>query len=409
MKLKIAIVINSFPKLSETFVLNQITGLMDLGHSVDIYSRAHPIRPIEKESHGDVIKYKLLNKTYYLDKISRSYLLRIFQGVLIIARNLKNFVVVIRSLNIFKYGKDALTLNLLFRIEPFLGKSYDIIQCHFGPSGNFGVILKEMGIGKRLVTMFHGYDIRLGIKNKGEIYRELFLSGDCFLANSLYSYKNLLQFGANPRKVFHHSVGVDIGRFSLRSNFSEFGKRNSIIILTVARLSEEKGLKWAIKAIRKLLDRNPEFDVKYCIVGDGPQYTELKKLSQKLGLEKKVFFLGGMKQTEVIQEIHKADIFLLPSIEEAFGLVLLEAQAAGLPVIATSVGSVADAIKDNQSGFIIPSGDDEAIADKLTYLIKNKELWPSMGKIGREFVKSNYDNKHLTVRLVEIYRELIGK
>jgi colanic acid/amylovoran biosynthesis glycosyltransferase len=254
--------------------------------------------------------------------------------------------------------------------------------------------------------MFHGYDIREGIGKSKEIYKQLFNYGDCFLAISNYNYKNLVQFGVNPDKIIFHPVGIEINKFPFK--WQEKNKISSpIIVLTVARLVEEKGLEYSIMAINEILKKNPNLALKYYIVGEGPLEESLKKLVKKLKLEDAVKCLGSMDQVQVAKEMLKAHIFLLPSIAEALPVVLMEAQAVGLPVIATNVGGVAEVIVDGKSGFLVPERDVNALTEKLGYLIKHPELWLEMGAYGRQFIEEDYNIEKLNHRLFKIYQNLI--
>lgn len=403
--MKIAVIVKEFPTLSETFILNQITGLIDLGHEIEIFSR---MKPTTEKLHSDIISYELLDRTYYPDVIPGNKLIRVLRAFKLLVRNLhKSPWMLLSSLNVLKYGKESLSLNMFYAVIPFAGKRYDIIKCHFGPNGNFGAMLKKMNIGLKLVTMFHGHDIRKGLQEGGNIYRPLFDVGDCFLANSDYSYENLISFGVDPQKVILHPGGIYLHRFPYREKGTESASSEPIMILTVARLVHEKGLEYGIQAVKKLLEKNPKLCLRYHIVGAGPLEKQLKNLVHELKLKEIVYLLGGMLQEDVIREMQNAHIFVLPSVEEALGVVLMEAQAIGLPVVATSTGSVDKVIKDGESGYIVPVKNADALADKLMYLIEHQEIWPQMGRAGRKFIEENYNIKILNKQLEDIYQKLL--
>jgi colanic acid/amylovoran biosynthesis glycosyltransferase len=349
-----------------------------------------------------------MGKVNYLT-FPKSKIKRFLKAIYLIMINVyKNPFKILNALNIFKYGKKASSLSLLYILIPFLNKKFDILQCHFGSSGNIGAFLKELGIKGKLVTMFHGYDIRDGIEQGGKIYNRLLNYGDCFLVISNYNYKNLVRFGVKTEKLVFHPVGVEIDKFP----FKRKGRNNlpsPIVILTVARLVEEKGLKYSITAIKEVLMKNSDLRLKYYIVGEGVLKESLINLVKKLKLGDIVKFLGSKDQLQVAKEMSMAHIFLLPSISEALPVVLMEAQAIGLPIIATDVGSVAEAIVDGRSGFLVPSRDVNALVEKIEYLIEHPELWPKMGRYGRKFIEENYDIKKLNQRLLEIYQNLIKR
>ena len=198
----------------------------------------------------------------------------------------------------------------------------DILFCHFGTMGNRVAFLKKLGLAGPLVTMFHGYDIRLGIEKGGEIYKELFDVGQRFLAISEYNKRHLLDFGVPPHKLVVHPVGVNVDEFFLSNKKVD----EKVKILTVARLVPEKGLEYAIQAISELVKKNPGFHVQYNIIGEGPLEDSLKRTVAKHGLDKMVHFLGAETQDEVKQYLAKSNIFLLSSVAEALPVCLMEAQ-----------------------------------------------------------------------------------
>jgi len=406
--MRVAFIINPFPNLSETFVLNQITGLLDQGHEVDIFANSNPN---QEKVHPDVEAYALMERTHYFN-MPANKVKRVLKALgLLIANFHKAPVRLLKSLNVFKYGRDALSLRLLYALVAFLGREqdYDIIHCHFGPNGNLGARLKQLGVQGKLVTTFHGYDTRLGIEKGGHIYQNLFENGDCFIAVSDYNYKNLINFGLDRKKIIYHPVGIDPDKFIYEWQSEPAKDTKPIKVLTIARLVEEKGLQYGIQAIRKLLGQNPELTLEYNIIGDGPLKGSLEGLIQELMLGKFVHLLGPQAQKQVVQALQQSHIFLLPSVAESFGVVLLEAQAVGLPVVATSVGSTYGAIIDGKSGFLVPERHVDALTEKLQYLIKHPELWPEMGRAGRRFVQEHYGIKKLNRRLVEIYEALLAR
>jgi colanic acid/amylovoran biosynthesis glycosyltransferase len=172
-------------------------------------------------------------------------------------------------------------------------------------------------------------------------------------------------------------------------------------------LVEEKALQYAIKAIGKLIEEHPGYNIEYRIIGDGPLKNSLNDIVVRFGLNNHIKFLGAMDQEEVIKNLMDSDIFLLSSVAEALPVVLMEAQAIGLPVVTTGVGSISEIVLDNISGFIVPAGDMEAIKKKIAYLIEHTERWPEMGRAGRANVESKYDVNILNKKLEKIYKGLI--
>jgi len=404
--MKIAFIVTDFPKLSETFILNQITGLLELGHEVEIFAFYNPK---EKKVHDDVEKYRLMERVHYFN-IPDSMIKRVLKAIFLIITNFhKSPIKILKSLNVFKYGKKALSLKLLYVVVPFLGKKFDIIHCHFGPNGIIGAYLKEGGINSKLITTFHGYDMSMFISNHGEdIYKILFLKGDLFMPISEHWKKKLIEMGCEEGKIIVHRMGIDVEKFE----FSERRKTGTIKILSVGRLVEKKGHEYAIKALAKVVNKNGK-DIIYRIVGDGPLKDKLMSLAEELRIEDCVKFMGNVEDEELLKLYKESHIFILPSVtasdgdQEGIPVVFMEAQAMGLPVISTYHSGIPEVVIDGKSGFLVPEKDVDALAEKMEFLVEHPELWSEMGGYGREFVEKHYDVRRLNKRLVEIYRNLI--
>jgi len=404
--MKIAFLVPSFPALSETFILNQIIGLLDRGYEVDIFAK---FNPGEKKTHPDIEKYNIMKRVYYIKVPGRTKRLK---DVLyfILTNFYKNPMPILKSVNILKYGRKALNLSLLYTVIPFLKKEYDIIHCHFGPIGLFGAFLKEIGIKSRLVTTFHGFDVNSFPSQEGsEVYNDLFSRGDIFTANTYFTKQRLMWLGCDQSKIEILPVGLRISKFKFFPR--GISKEGSIKILTVGRLVEKKGHKYAINAIANIISKYK--NIKYIIAGDGPLRRDLEFQVESLGVSNYVEFLGAVDEDEVLKLYQQAHIFILPSVTASDGdmegqaLVLQEAQASGLPVISTFHNGIPEGVLDGKSGFLVPEKDVDALADRLEYLIEHPEIWPKMGREGRKFVEDKYDIQKLNGRLVEIYKRLI--
>ena len=413
--MRIAFIVNSFPVLPETFILNQIIGLIDLGHEVDIYSMTIPN---QGKIHSDVMKYNLLDRTYYSKNIPDNKLKRLLHAFYLITANFhKNPLSILKALNFFKYGKETLSLRIFYLILPFLEeKKYDIIHCHFGPNGNIGVLIRKLGIIEgKIVTSFHGYDVNLiSIVNQDDYYTQLFKYGDLFTVNTKFTKKRVLRLGGDFKKIYILPVGLNLDKFSYRENVLKAGEE-VIRILTVARLVEKKGIEYSIRAVAEVINKQSNCKIEYKIVGEGSLKDELKTLILELGMKDKIKLLGWCDQDEVRKLFYKSHIFILSSVtaengdQEGQGLVLQEAQAVGMPVISTLHNGIPEGVQNGKSGFLVPERDVDALAEKLEYLILHPEVWPKMGRAGRKYVEEHYDIKKLNQRLVKIYEDLLSE
>jgi colanic acid/amylovoran biosynthesis glycosyltransferase len=407
--MKIAFILSAFPALSETFILNQITGLIDLGHDVKIFAL---INPGEKKVHSDVDAYHLMERVYYAD-LPRNRIKRVLHAFRLLLVNFHRAPIsLLKALNFFKYGTQAMSLSLFYTFISFLkaGTAYDIIHCHFGPNGNTGVMLRELGIRGKIVTSFHGYDISMFVKQEGSnAYRELFRQGDLFTANSNHTKGRLITAGCPEHKIQKLPVGLDINRFSYKPREQVTGQKTKIG--TIARLVEKKGVEYSIKAAAQVMRKHPE--IEYRIVGDGPLRESLEQLVGELGCSEKIRFLGWLDSDEVIRFMDELHIFMLTSVtarsgdQEGQGLVLQEAQAMGIPVLATLHNGLPEGVIDGGSGFLVPERDVDALAEKLEYLIDHPERWAEMGWTGRKFVEDKYDIVRLNRQLEDIYKKCV--
>jgi len=408
--MKIAFIVDKFPVLSETFILNQITGLIDSGHEVDIYA----IRPVDKSKvHPDVEKYQLLERTHYQSLLPDNYLWRFCKSIGLILTNFhKSPLVVLRSLNLFKYGKIAASLRLLYSTTRLLkAQPYDIIHCQFGILGLEGMILRDIGaIQGKLITSFRGYDISWFVQEYGEdVYNSLFVKGEFFLANCEFFRQKAINLGCDETKIVVHGSGIDCSRFPFQLRYPH--PDGKIRLATTGRLIEKKGIEYGIRAIAQVVKNYS--NIEYNIIGDGYLKDELQQLINSLNLADKVKLLGWKNQPEIIEILNQSHIFMAPCVtakdgnQDAPVNTLKEAMLMGLPVIATHHGGIPELVKDGISGFLVPERNADAIAEKLTYLIQHPEIWSSMGQAGRSYVESHYDMNKLNDELVQIYQQVI--
>ena len=345
----------------------------------------------------------------------RNKLLRLVKALGLFTKNLfKNPLPLLKSLNVLRLGRDAASLNAFYRTLIFLNEGShecDIVHCHFGPNGDLGALLKSVGaVRGKVVTTFHGYDLSNYLRAKGSnAYDSLFRTGDLFLPISERWKEELVELGCNENKIVVHRMGVDLGSFAFSPR--QLRDDGRIQLLTVARLVEKKGVRYGIQAVAKLLDQYQR--IEYRIVGDGPLKDDIGRLIDELGIGDRVKLLGWKRQAETIELMKEAHIFLAPSVtggdggQEGIPVALMEALAQGLPVVSTQHGGIPELIQDGKSGFLVPERDVDALARKLEYLIQHPEIWPEMGRAGRDYVEMYYDIDKLNDRLVGLFQRLL--
>lgn len=410
--MRIAFVVGRFPVLSEAFILNQITGLIDRGHQVDIYALegfSH-----EEKFHPDVEKYGLLDRAFYAPQIPDNYVWRSLKALgLLIRHAAKDPQMCIKALNIFKYGKRAASLRTLYTTIPFLqSQPYDIVHCQFGTYALQILGVHQIGaVQGKFISAFRGYDISWYVKEKGEdVYNELLEYADFFLTNCNFFRRRVIGLGCEPQKIVVHGSGINCSRFTFKPrSLPEDGR---IRIATTGRLIEKKGIEYAIRAVAKLVKTYPNLE--FNIIGDGYLRESFEQLIQELGVADTIKLLGWRQQQELIEILDRSHIFVAPSVTAADGNqdapvnTLKEAMAMGLPVIGTFHGGIPELIEDGISGHLVPERDADAIATKLADLIEHAHNWPAMGQAGRKYVEQHYDMNQLNDELVEVYEQLIN-
>ena len=183
-------------------------------------------------------------------------------------------------------------------------------------------------------------------------------------------------------KIVH--CGVDPEKYG-QTPRTTFGKH----IVFVGRLDAIKGVPLLLDAIAALRDRHP--DMRVSIVGDGPHRTQLEAQAARLGLGEMAHFLGYRSQDEVAELLTDADMLVLPSFAEGVPVVLMEAMAARLPVIASQVAGVGELVEDGVSGHLIPAGDTQSLIARMDHLLSDPAVCAKMGATGREKVVADFD------------------
>lgn len=210
------------------------------------------------------------------------------------------------------------------------------------------------------------------------IYQPLVLTMQ--IANRIIAVSNATAefcrgLGVYDRKIKVIMNGVDPSKFNpadgscMRTRL-DLGAEP--LVVTAIRLVKRKGAEHLVTAFSKVLQRVP--DAKLVIAGGGPEAANLHALMKKLGIENSTFMLGTLSREQVIKLIAAADIFVLPSLMESFGLVLLEAMAAGVPIVCTRAGGVPEIVENEINGLMVPPADADALADAILRVLDDREL-----------------------------------
>jgi len=229
---------------------------------------------------------------------------------------------------------------------------------------------------------------------QAQMMDSVYRKNDCIIAVSTAVKQYLSKIKVNKSKVVVIHNGFDPIDYKRTS-----GKREDIIIGTVGSLNPMKGQKYLISALPEILKKYP--NVRLEIVGEGPEKDNLITEARRLNVSKRVALLG--MKTDLDEYYSRWRVFALPSVSETFGLVILEAMSAGLPVVATKSGGVADIIKDKMNGLLVERNNPTVLAKAIIQVLDNPELAENLTKNASKELP-NFSWKVAIEKLEEIYK-----
>ena len=198
---------------------------------------------------------------------------------------------------------------------------------------------------------------------------------------------------------------VPLHRFPGYTDFELFDdatetSRSDTRVLSVGALYPVKGFDTLIRAMKQVTSKRPEATLH--LAGDGPMKRALREHAAHLGVEASLRLLGSLSPTDLRKEYRSARLFVLPSLSEGLGRVVWEAMACGLPVVASDVGGIPELVENEQTGFLVPPGDEDAVAERILWLFEHPREAEAMGARGKQSAKNLYS----TESYIEGYRAL---
>ncbi len=295
---------------------------------------------------------------------------------------------------------------------------FDLIHAHVAlPDGHAAYCLKK-GFPVPTVVTIHGQDFQSTL-HKGPARRkrlqEVLLGIDSVITVST-KLKNLVKDEPYYPKIQVINNGIhlaeidraEVGSFRSEGVDPVHKKRESqdqITLLSVSNLKKTKGIDLNLQALASLVKTYP--NLTYRIVGDGEERKSLEALAESLDLGNHVFFLGKLPHREALQEMAQADIFCLPSWQEGFGVVYIEAMALGIPVIGVKGEGIEDVIDPGANGLLVRPHEVEDLAEALESLLKSPDYARKLAVAGRATVLAGFTWEHNAARTIELYRSLL--
>lgn len=286
---------------------------------------------------------------------------------------------------------------------------FDIIHAHVAlPDGFAGMMVKKE-YKKPLVVTVHGADLHVTVYRSAACRKALlkvFKEADKVVTVSTRLKKIFQDDFRISEKVAVINNGISPDNITTKNANLASTHAGSKIILSVSHLIASKGLDLNIKAMSQLIGKYS--NLKYLVIGAGPEINSLRRLAHDLNLDRQIEFLGELPHDKVMQYMAIADIFSLPSWREGFGIVYLEAMAHGKPVIACEGEGIADVIENNKTGLLVKPKDVESLAQALDFLLSNPEKTIEVGERSRKLVLENYTWENNARRYIEIYHEVLA-
>lgn len=296
-----------------------------------------------------------------------------------------------------------------------LARANDVTHLHCGrvlPEGWLAWLLKTW-TGRSYSCYVHGEDVETAATSRelSWMVRRVLGGADRLICNSHNSARLLREnWGVPDGKIVVLHPGVDATRFVPAERSPEvrreLGWGDRPVLMTVGRLQQRKGHDMLIRALPAIRAVHP--DVLYVIVGTGEERESLERLAADLGVTDHVSFLGGTDDETMIRCYQQCDLFVLPNRAvgrdiEGFGIVLLEAQACGRPVIAGDSGGTAETMEPGVTGFVVDCTRPEPLEETIVRLLVDPETRDRMGRAGRERIESRFDWMQLAGAAGELF------
>ena len=307
-------------------------------------------------------------------------------------------------------------LSVLWRLYRLLKKNdFDVVHTHLFRADIFGPILSRMAGVPKVVTTIH---------NTERFFKYLLIK---FVLNVVNDYVHQViaisravktylvkEVGFDPGKICVVYYGIDVNNETYASSdqkMNSMALRNltrqklnlpakAVIIGTVGRLSRQKGHPYLLEAFAKIHKKCPE--TRLLIVGHDDQRLgpKLESLATQMGIREKVWFTGYLDGREAMKAM---DLFVLPSLWEGFGLVLLEAIAMELPIIATNVTAIPEIVLHEETGLLVPPSDSDALANAIQLLLESPEDARLFAYRGRKYVQQTFSIERMVKATTALY------
>ena len=298
------------------------------------------------------------------------------------------------------------SLQEIALINSFKKNQIDVVLAEFGDTGHKAVkICKELKLP--LIVHFHGYDASIFEIIKGNNnYKEVFETASFVVVVSKKMYQDFVKLGCPVQKLIYNVYGPDDEFFNVQPSYSKQQ------FISIGRFVDKKAPYYLILSFLKVIKKFPE--AKLIMAGDGDLLDICKNLVRYFKQDANISFIGVISPEEYRKYLNESLAFVQHSVmaengnSEGTPVAILEASAAGLPVISTSHAGIPDVIINGETGLLVEEHDVDGMADKMIQLLTNNKLAKNLGKNGKEYIKKNITiDRHINV-LNELIQNAIG-
>ncbi|MBY6294543.1 glycosyltransferase [Nanohaloarchaea archaeon H01] len=389
-------VLQNFPKISESFILNELYELEERGHNIAIFALGKPDEEFTHEEFRDIeaeIYYPEWPTYSDLNRLIWRQLLRpTFITTLALNRGLK-----------YRLTQAYMTREIV-RFTKRLDLEPELIHTHFSTRGSLYPYSASKILGIPFSIEVHANDIFH--EDRTSFSRKFLRKPGRIITVSNFN-RNYLQ------EEFGLEKPIDVVPVSVRTQkFEPKGLEEKNKIVSVGRLVEKKGFQYGIKAFSKLKEEYPE--LRYKIIGEGELEQELRQLSEDLGVSEDIVFSGYVSDEELKKEMEEAKVFVLPCVKaengdlDAMPMVLKEAMALKTPCVSTTVSAIPELIEDKEDGLLVEPRNASSMRVKLSELLQSKRQRDKMGEKARKKINEEYNISKNIEKIEAAFRKTIS-
>jgi glycosyltransferase involved in cell wall biosynthesis len=406
----LGMVLKGYPRISETFISNEILLLERLGFAVHIFSMR---RGRESFTHESVARIRA-GVEYLPETFLRHAHRLVYHNLCLALRRPRRYAAGLAvASRRFRRSRNPATLRhflqagyLVHRCLPGRGVAH--LHAHFAHSPASVALYASALSGLPFSFTAHAKDI---YTSRPDQLREKIARARFVVTCTEYNRRHLLKLaGSLPTPIHRSYHGIDTQLFDNGGRFRS-AAAPPYRVLTVARLIQKKGIPTVLRAVKLLHERGVKLT--YTLIGDGQDRGQILGCAGELGLDSVFRWLGAQPHQVVLEHYRRADLFVLgcevaeDGDRDGVPNVLFESMAMGVPVVATDVSAIPELVESSRTGLLVPPREPEALAAAMLTMLTDSELRRRVIPAARSRVLRDFDHRALGLRLAEIYREAL--